>query len=104
MAWRAGQDPGQGELRNTFYLNLGSSLRCENVLCAACPVCQPDTAPGPPLALTLTYIRSALSRTPAAPRHTHTHARPVQRAPAAPDGLETNRGRYEGIWRDSMGV
>ena len=24
MAWRAGQDPGQGELRNTFYLNLSS--------------------------------------------------------------------------------
>ena len=58
-AWRAGQDPGQRRIAQYFLPELGPplSLSCEN----ACVVsCEPDTTPGPPLALTLTYIRPVL--------------------------------------------
>ena len=58
MAWRQVRTQDR-ELRNTFYLNLGSpSLSgCENV-----PVCVSLTPPepGPTLALTLTHIRPVL--------------------------------------------
>ena len=56
-AWRAGQDPGQ-RIAQYFLPELGLplSLSCENVLRVSC---EPDTTPGPPLALTL-YIRPVL--------------------------------------------
>ena len=79
MAWRAGQDPGQRRIAQYFLPDLGLplslSLGCENVLSAVSRVCQPDAAPGPTLALTLTYIRPVLHLRSHA-RHTHTHARP----------------------------